>query len=98
MIVTGTVKAISLRTIGNCRELQMSLGKQFRNLDRRKDLFAVCAITDNMGILCTLYNVARNIIVSILSSCGFLQPEKPHVVMHLNKNFDPQTLRKYSAY
>jgi len=98
MIVAGIVKSISLRTSGNCRELQMNMEKQFRNLDRPTDQLAVCAITDNMGILCTVCIVARNIIVSILSSCWLFQPEKPSVVMHLSINCGPQILWKYSAF
>jgi len=49
IIVTGIVKTISLRTGGNCRELQMNLEKQFRNMDRPTDQVAVCAITDKNG-------------------------------------------------
>lgn len=72
--------------------------KQFRNLDRPTDQFAVCAITDNRGILCTLCIVAQNFTVNLLSSCGLFQSEKPRIAMHLSKNCGPQIVWKYSAF
>jgi hypothetical protein len=49
------------------------------------------------GILCTLCIVARNFIVSMLNSCGLIQPEKSRVSMCLITIFGPQILQKYSA-